>query len=243
MTLADDTDRLFSARLDAAQRDEPEALRELVEEFTPDLVSYARRRGLKDPEGIAFGALFAAVENLEGFRGRDRPTFRAYLFTIVRRRSVDEIRTAIRRPRIADDVTPDMMIGLVDERASSFDERVADEAYVDDLLAELTAEQRQVLEMRLFSDLSIQETADRTGRSVTAVKAMQRRALVSRTATGPGGCGWATPEPTLRASTASGSSPAVSCSPSSLRRDGCSATAGSTISPVSASTPARLSRT
>jgi len=48
---------------------------------------------------------------------------------------------------------------------------------VDGLLSPLTNEQRQVLEMRFLDDLSIEETASRTGRSQDAVKGLQRRAI------------------------------------------------------------------
>ncbi len=177
--LTEDDGQLFSSRLEAAIDNDPDAIRELVDEFGPGLTNYARRQGIADPEGMANTALFGAIQNLDTFRGRDRGTFRGYLYRILRRRVVDEVRYASSRPRTVADSAAEAIGGPVDERASSFDEQIVNEDYVDALLTTLTREQRQILEMRLLDDLSIQETADRTGRSVPAVKAMQRRAIVS----------------------------------------------------------------
>ena len=54
---------------------------------------------------------------------------------------------------------------------------VVDRDYVEELLSSLTSDQREVLEMRFLDDLSLAETATRTGRTVTAVKSLQRRAI------------------------------------------------------------------
>ncbi len=177
--LADDHDPVFSARLEGAIANEPDAIRELVEEFGPGLTRYARRKGVADPEGMANATLFGALQNLDTFRGRDRGTFRSYLYRILRRRVIDEVRYASSRPRTVPDLGSEFSGRLIDQTSSSFDEQVVNEDYVDALLTKLTVEQRQILEMRLINDLSIQETADRTGRSITAVKALQRRALLS----------------------------------------------------------------
>ena len=91
--LTEDDDALaFSSRLEAAIANDPDAIRELVDEFGPGLTNYARRQGIADPEGMANTALFGAIQNLDTFRGRDRGTFRSYLYRILRRRVVDEVR-------------------------------------------------------------------------------------------------------------------------------------------------------
>lgn len=175
-----DDDPSFSSRLADAAAHEPAAIRALVDEFVPDLVAFMRRRGVTDPEGSANQAMFDALQNLSGLRSRTRRTFRSYLYKIARRRVVDEIRRNSVRPRVvASLVNGDQTATLTDDHGSRFDERIADEDYVDALLTTLTADQRRILELRLLDDRSIQETAELTGRSVTAVKAMQRRAITS----------------------------------------------------------------
>jgi RNA polymerase sigma-70 factor (ECF subfamily) len=49
-------------------------------------------------------------------------------------------------------------------------------ADVTSLLATLTDEQREVMHLRLIADLSLEQTAMVSGRSVNAVKALQHRA-------------------------------------------------------------------
>ncbi len=169
----------FVSRLDSAAANDPEAIRSLVDEFGPDLTAFARRQGLADPEGTANQALYGAITKIDTLRSRDRSTFRTYLYRIVQRRVVDEIRSNSCRPRTVPGLDTHLGDEPIDEPGSSFDDRIADEDYVDSLLTALTAEQRQILKLRLMDDLSIKETADRTGRSVTAVKAMQRRAITS----------------------------------------------------------------
>lgn len=130
---------------------------------------------------MANTALADAVRNLPTFRGRDRRAFRAYLYRILRRRLADEVRRQASQPRIAYDISCDDALSetIVDEISSTFDDRLVDTQATEHLLSHLTEEQREVVEMRVMTGLSIRETADNTGRSVTAVKAMQRRALVS----------------------------------------------------------------
>jgi RNA polymerase sigma-70 factor (ECF subfamily) len=48
---------------------------------------------------------------------------------------------------------------------------------VDELLASLSVDQRDVVLLRFVADLSLEETARALGKAVTAVKALQHRAL------------------------------------------------------------------
>ncbi|MEM7322317.1 MAG: RNA polymerase sigma factor [Actinomycetota bacterium] len=174
-----DTDVEFGAVLDRAAGDDRAAIDELVSEFEPGMLHFARSRGATDPEGMVNGALSDALTNLPTFRGRDRRAFRAYLYQILRRRVADQYRKAYNQPKTVSGLDDDLVSGLVDHDASAFDERLADRELVEEILEQLTDEQREVLEMRVLTGLSIRETATRTGRTEGAVKSMQRRALVS----------------------------------------------------------------
>lgn len=142
------------------------------------MTRFARRQGASDPEAVVNTALFDAVRNLHNFRGDDRRAFRSYLYQITRRRVADEFRRHNRQPKTVGELNPEST-DLVDLGASTFDDRVVDGQLIDEFLGRLTEEQREILEMRVMTGLSIRETADRTGRSEMAVKAMQRRALLS----------------------------------------------------------------
>ena len=174
-----ETDVAFGDVLDRAAAHDRAAIDDIVTEFEPALLQFAQGRGATDPEGVVNGALSDALTSLSKFRGRDRRAFRAYLYQILRRRIADQYRKAYNQPKIASGLDDDLVSELVDRDASEFDDRLAARALVEEILDQLTEEQREVLEMRVLTGLSIKETATRTGRSEGAVKSMQRRALSS----------------------------------------------------------------
>lgn len=150
----------------------------LIDEFLPRLISFASARGAADPEGIAHVALVSVLHRLGDLHFEAREQMWAYLCRTARSRIIDEFRAA-KPVDLVSDTAALHEIGLDHRRAArtSFDDRVVTRDYVDGLLSPLTNEQRQILEMRFFDDLSIEETATRTGRSQDAVKGLQRRAI------------------------------------------------------------------
>lgn len=172
-------DPAFTARIEAAIHAEPRAVEELVREFQPNLTAYARSRRFPEPDAVVNEALSDGLQNLPTFRGRTRRAFRAYLYRILRRRIVDEYRRSGRQPDTVSGVPIELEANLIDTASSTFDEGVVAKSTVDEILAQLTIDQREVLEMRVLTGLSIKETAEKTGRSESAVKAMHRRALRS----------------------------------------------------------------
>lgn len=138
----------------------------------PKLRSYARTRGAADPDGIADVVLADFFGRVGGLAFEVPGQMWSYLYRVTHSRVVDERRRAIPVEyvdgRVIDNLAPP---------SSGFDERVVDREYLDGLLSTLTTDQREVLEIRFFDDCSIEETAVRTGRTQTAVKGLQRRAI------------------------------------------------------------------
>lgn len=154
----------------------------LADEFLPRLVSFAKVRGATDPDGIAHVSLLAVLQRLAtdsqngSLHFGAKEQMWAYLCQTARSRMIDEFRAA--KPVILIDANNGLEEAVEPDFPSMrFEDLVAERDYVDRLLSPLTAEQRQVLEMRFFHDLSIEETASLTGRSQDAVKGMQRRAI------------------------------------------------------------------
>ncbi len=172
-------DEAFAATLKAAAENDHAAVKALLDEFGPQVRSYARRNQAVDHESVANTALADAIRNLPKFRGTDRRAFRAYLYQIVRRRIADEFRRQASQPTVVTSSDGELLSTIADEETSSFDDHLVETDATKQLLSHLTDDQREVVEMRVLTGLSIRETAAHTGRSVTAVKAMQRRALVS----------------------------------------------------------------
>ena len=176
MVVAGDTDREreHDTLVAAAAGGDPDAVRALILDLEPALIRYAARRGAADPEGVSNLVLSRTINRLPQLHHHSRASLCAYLY-----RSADNQMASEARARR---VRPELEFGTIDSEmadpgSSSFADRVADADAAARLLDGLTDDQRDVLRLRFLEDLSLEETADRTGKPVTAVKALQRRAL------------------------------------------------------------------
>ena len=120
--------------------------------------------------------LTRALHRLPAMRVPTKRALCGYLY-----RSIDNAIVSEHRQRLARIQTEASGTDLDEsaDRAADLAEHVATADLAGRLLAGLTEEQRNVMRLRFFDDLSLEETAARTGKPVTAVKALQRRALRS----------------------------------------------------------------
>jgi RNA polymerase sigma factor (sigma-70 family) len=164
----------FEEVLPAAQAADPWACRELWEKFSPRVASYLRSRGSRDVEELTSEVFLAVFSKLPSFVG-DEAAFKAFLFTVAHRRLVDELRARARRgvhvewtseqdPRRSSSAEHDALQSLGDTDART-------------LLDSLSEDQRDVLVLRIFGDLTIEQIAEVLGKRPGAVKALQRRGL------------------------------------------------------------------
>lgn len=142
--------------------------------LAPAVHGYLRAQGARDPESAVSEVFLRVHRRLPAFDG-DVAKFRSWVFVIAHNVVLDERRWLRRRPleeavaatpdRPAPSDTEDMVLRrLADRRLRA-------------LLDTLSPDQRDVLLLRYVADLSLEQAAEATGRSVTAVKALQRRAL------------------------------------------------------------------
>jgi RNA polymerase sigma-70 factor (ECF subfamily) len=126
-----------------------------------------------EPEDLVSEVFLGVFRGVSTFRGTEQQ-FRSWVFTIAHRRLQDERRRAARRPYL-ESVDPDVgaLGGDVEREAFA----ALGEQWVIDVCAQLSADQRTVLLLRVVADQSVEEVARITGKSVGAVKALQRRAL------------------------------------------------------------------
>jgi len=166
----------FGSVLTAAQADAPWAYERLWHAYAPAVVSYLRLQGAFDPEDLTSEVFLGALRSLGSFTG-DEDRFRGWLFTIAHRRLTDERRRAGVRPVCADggDQVPDRWGGDVEDDAL----RGLGEARVRALCDRLAPSQRGVLLLRVLADLTVEQVAESLGKTVGAVKALQRRGLVA----------------------------------------------------------------
>jgi RNA polymerase sigma factor (sigma-70 family) len=167
----------FSVVLDAARRGSEEAWISLYRRFAPSVRGYLRSRGAAEPDDLTGEVFLQVVLHIGRFRG-DESDFRSWLFTITHRRFLDECRRLRRR---RDEPAPDDLIysraSVGDAESDAFRELQA--AEVRGRIAVLTAAQQDVLLLRIFGGLTVNEVARVVGRRPGAIKALQRRALNS----------------------------------------------------------------
>jgi RNA polymerase sigma-70 factor (ECF subfamily) len=145
--------------------------------MAPAVDRYLRARGTGNPDDVVGETFFNVVRSIEGFAGEE-PAFRAWVFAIARNCAIDEIRREMRRPSVS---TPDEELAVFGPRGNVEDEamQALAVARVDDLLKGLTADQRDVLLLRIVGGLSIEQVAAAVARNPGAVKMLQARGLAA----------------------------------------------------------------
>ena len=169
----------FASVLLAARAGADWAWARLYGDLAPTVVGYLRAHGAAEPEDVAGEAFLQVVRDLPRFtHGPDAERdFRAWVFTIVHRRLLDERRRRGRRPvdpAAPEDLEPRAGAGGDVEQEAL--DRLGEER-VRAAIAALPADQRSVLLLRILGDMTVEEVAVAVGKRPGAVKALQRRAL------------------------------------------------------------------
>lgn len=169
-----EADGEFADVLVAAQDGDPSAYAQLWRRYAPAVAAYARARGSQDPDDVTSEVFLAVFRQLPRFAG-DEDSFRGFVFTVANRRLVDEYRARARHaPTVIWTEEGDH------RRQASAEEAVLENAGAEDalrMLQTLAPDQRDVLTLRIFGDLTVEQVARVLGKKVGAVKALQRRGL------------------------------------------------------------------
>jgi RNA polymerase sigma-70 factor (ECF subfamily) len=159
--------------VDAARVGGGWAFGRLWEDLSPTVAAYLRARGVRDADDVTSEVFLAAFRGIKRFTGDGR-AFRSWLFAIAHHKGVDAVRRgAAAREVPVDTVSDGRTTASAEEGALELLER----SEVSRLLNTLTAEQRDVLLLRIVGELSLAETAAAVGKPVGAVKQLQHRAL------------------------------------------------------------------
>lgn len=139
---------------------------EVYRVYGASVLGYLRGQRVDDPEDLLGEVFFQVTRSLPTFEGSD-DDLRRWVFTIARNRVIDARRRRARRPRTVALGTHDE---VVDGPADPHEELLA-------AIGALTEEQREVVALRFIADLSLEDVARLTGRTLGATKSMQHRAL------------------------------------------------------------------
>jgi len=173
---ADLNDIDLTALVELAHRGEERAISLLYHHFAPQLARMAVLQGLDQPDGLASEVLARSFARLPMMEHVRIETFRAYIFRACRNAIANEHRRRSSQPTTV--LVGDDCEKRDPESTTSDPEAVATSgAWFQDVVSNLTEQQRQVVELRFMDNLTLSETAETLGADVVAVKSTQRRAL------------------------------------------------------------------
>ena len=172
--LRSQTETSYDSRIDAAKDGAEWAWEAIYEELSGPVTGYLRNRGAADPEDLSSEVFLQVARDIHRFDG-DEIKFRSWVFVIAHRRLIDERRSKARRPDEIDNLPDDIELagGDVEEEVMAH----LSDAKLQEILETLTEDQRHVLALRIIGDLTLEETALVLHKRVSAIKALQRRAL------------------------------------------------------------------
>jgi RNA polymerase sigma-70 factor (ECF subfamily) len=165
----------FATTLAAAQAGAAWALAEMYRDVHPRILRYVRALEPSEAEDLASEIWLDVARGLTRFEGDDR-AFRAWAFTIARRRLVDLRRQRARRPAVptpVEQLAERGGIGDVEEEAMA---SLTTEAAIA-RIATLPPDQAEVVLLRILGGLSVGEVAAIMGKHPGTVRVLQHRAL------------------------------------------------------------------
>ena len=165
----------FETVLAAARTGADWAWERIYDSLSATMLGYLRARGAPDPDGVCGEVFCQLVRDINRFEG-DEAGFRSWVFVMAHHRLLDDLRRRQRRPETL--AESEEMAAIEDP--GDVEAQVVGRATEEELrrlVGELTPAQRDVLLLRVFGGLKVEEVAHAVGRRVGAVKALQRRGL------------------------------------------------------------------
>jgi RNA polymerase sigma-70 factor (ECF subfamily) len=159
--------------VERAREGDREAYASLFDRFHDEIYRFATRR-IGDPvagQDAAAETFADAFSGIRRFHQTGAP-FEAWLYTIARRRIVDQVRLRARHDHAE---LPSNDTGQ--PSSGGHEPSVVDALLLRGLIARLSETERDVLELRFMEDLDVEQTALRLGKQPGAVRVMQHRAL------------------------------------------------------------------
>jgi RNA polymerase sigma-70 factor (ECF subfamily) len=163
----------FEEALTRAASGDERAFSTLWRWANPSLLRWLRVVAPDGGEDLASEVWVSVVRALDSFQGGE-PEFRAWFFTIARRRAIDSGRRRRRRPQVVG------LEGIDAPVPTDMSETLAGEAAVEAaiaLLRQLRPDQAEVVALRVIGGLTVAETAAVVSRSDTAVRVLCHRGL------------------------------------------------------------------
>lgn len=165
----------FGEVLDKAREGDERAFAVLWRDVNPAVLRYLRVVAPAAAEDVAAEVWVAVCGGLRRFRG-DEPAFRSWVFTVARMRAVDAARRAARQP--ARPVPPELLPerpAADDPAQAALDAQATRDALA--LIAELPADQAEVVALRVVAGLDVAHVAELVGKRPGTVRVLAHRGL------------------------------------------------------------------
>jgi RNA polymerase sigma-70 factor, ECF subfamily len=167
----------FAPVLAAAQLGEEWAVARLFRSLQPDLLRYLRGREPWEAEDVAAQTWLEVARALGSFAG-DEHGFRAFVFTIARRRLLNARRSRTRRRRDERSVdTFEASLAARDDPAEETAAWLDSIAAVERIAELLPPEQSDVVLLRVVGNFTVEEVATILQKRPATVRVIQHRAL------------------------------------------------------------------
>ncbi len=165
----------FAEVLSAAQEGSEDAFSLLFRDANPSLLRYLRVIAPEVAEDVAAETWLQVLRGLTGFRGGEQD-WRAWLFTISRRKVIDDARRRSRRPAVPLSDVPAGRLPLAADAADVALEHLSTRNAIA-MLAALPPLQAEVILLRVVAGLDTEVVARMLGRSQGAVRVAAHRGL------------------------------------------------------------------
>ena len=165
----------FDAVLSAAQQGDDRAVAVLYSDLHPRLFRYLGAREPRAAEDLEAEVWLAVAQGIARFSGGEE-SFRAWVFSIARRRLADYRRTAARRATVP--VPNEELDGAGGEDpADIVGEELTSSAAAAFVVQTLSADQADIVLLRVIAGLTVEQVAELVGKRPGTVRVLQHRAL------------------------------------------------------------------
>jgi RNA polymerase sigma factor (sigma-70 family) len=163
----------FAGTLAAARTNRPAAWTALYEWLAPGVAGYLRMLGAREVDDLTCEVLLAVFRRIDAFDGSET-NFRSWVFTVAHSRLIDERRRRARQPQtVPFECVNEPPTGAEPTESAAI--RALEVSNIEAVCAQLPADQRAVVLLRIIAELSVDQVADILGKSPGAVKQLQRR--------------------------------------------------------------------
>lgn len=171
-------DASFPSVLAGAKAGEQWAAEVLFVDLQPRLLRFLRSAEPRVADDLAGEVWLAMAHGIGSFEG-GLAGFRAWVFTIARRRLADHRRTAVRRATepVSDEWFADRAAAPADDPSERALARMTAQESIDLVVSLLPADQAEVLLLRIVGDLDVAHVAEVLDRTPNWVRVTQHRAL------------------------------------------------------------------